>query len=135
MNYEFLKHTADIKFKAYGSNINIAFQNSAIAMFKAMYHGNVKSVLTKKIKVKGKDLESLLYNFLEELVVLLDTRDFFLSKSKIKIDEKKFTLEATLYGDNAKNYETNLEVKAITYNEMFVRKIKNIWTCQVVLDV
>ena len=135
MKYKFLKHTADVKFRAYGSTISKSFENAAVAMFKAMYPGSVKNLKTKKIKVKGKDLESLLYNFLEELIVLLDSKDFFLSKAKVKISEKDLTLTAELFGDNAKNYLANLEVKAITYNEMFVRKIKGQWVCQVVLDV
>lgn len=135
MKYEFLKHTADVKFRAYGNTLNKAFENSAIAMFKTMYGGNVKSNKTKKIKVKGKDLESLLYNFLEELIILLDSKNFFLSKVKVIINKEKMELTASLYGDNSKNYEANLEVKAVTYNEMFVRKIKDKWVCQVVLDV
>jgi len=135
IKYKFLQHTADVKFRAYGKTLNTAFANSGIAVFKTMYAGNVKPVKKIKINVKGKDLESLLYNFLEELIVLLDSKDFFLSKAKVKINEKTFTLSAEVFGDNAKNYPANLEVKAITYNEMFVKKIKDIWVCQVVVDV
>ena len=133
--YKFLKHTADIKFKAYGNTLEKAFENSAIAMFKTMYPGNVKPNMKKKIKTKGKDFESLLYGFLEKLIIMLDSKDFFISKCKVKINKDKFELVALLYGDKVKNYPTNLEVKAITYNEMFVKKIKNEWVCQVVLDV
>ena len=135
MRYKFLKHTADVKFRAFGNTLNKSFENSAIAMFKVMYPGRVNNEVKKKIKVKGKDLENLLYNFLEELIILLDSKNFFLSKISVKINTDKNELIASLYGDNSKNYDANLEVKAVTYNEMFVKKIKNIWTCQVVLDV
>lgn len=135
MRFKFLKHTADIKFQAYGNTMNKAFENSAIAMFKTMYIGRVKSIKRKRIKIKGKDLESLLYNFLEELIILLDSKDFFLSKAKVIVNKEKMELTALLEGDNSKNYEANLEVKAVTYNEMFVRKIKDKWVCQVVVDV
>ena len=135
MKYEFLKHTADVKFRAYGNTLNKAFENSAIAMFKVMYPKRINSKVKKKIKVKGKDLENLLYNFLEELIILLDSRNFFLSKISVKINTDKNELTDLLEGDNSKNYEANLEVKAVTYNEMFVKKIKGKWVCQVVLDV
>ena len=135
MKYEFIKHTADVKFQAFGNTLNKAFENSAIAMFKVMYPKRIKSKVKKKIKVKGNDLENLLYNLLEELIILLDSKNFFLSKISVKINNDKNELTALLYGDNSKNYDANLEVKAVTYNEMFVKKIKNIWTCQVVLDV
>lgn len=135
MKYEFLKHTADVKFRAYGRTKNKAFENSAIAMFKTMFPGKIKRNKKKEIKIKGKDLESLLYGFLEELIVLLDSKNFFLSKVKVKIDDKEFKLKAILEGDNSHNYEANSIVKAVTYNSMFVRKLKGKWVCQVVLDV
>jgi len=135
MDYKFLKHTADVKFQAFGNTLNKSFANSSIAMFKTMYEGKIKNKITKKISVKGKDLESLLYNFLEELLLLLDTKNFFLSKCKVKIDVEKLMLKAELSGDNLKNYNMGLQVKAVTYNEMFVKKIKDKWVCQVVLDV
>ena len=135
MRYKYLEHTADIKFQAFGSTIAEAFENAARAMFNAMHEGKVKSKFSKKIKVKGKDLENLLYNFLEELLFFLDSENFFLSNVKLKIDEKNLKLEAQLEGDEAKNYSIHLDVKAVTYNEMFVKKKKDKYICQVVLDV
>lgn len=135
MRFRFLEHTADVKFQAYGKSLEEAFENSALAMFSSMYDGKVSSKLKKKIKVKGKDYESLLYNFLEELLFLLDSKNFFVSKVKVQ-KIKNLNLTANLAGDDVKNYKTNLDVKAITYNSMFVRQI-SCWkfVCQVVLDV
>ena len=53
VKFKFLKHTADVKFRAYGKNLNELFENSSLAMFKAMYDGRVKSKKRKKIKVRG----------------------------------------------------------------------------------
>ena len=136
MKYKFLTHTADVKFRAFGKNIEEMFANSALAMFSSMYEGKVKENRTSKIKAKGKDFESLLYNFLEELLVLFDSEQFFLSKVKsLKIDKKNFKLEAEVVGDDSSKYTVHIDVKAITYNDMFVKKQKNNWVCQVVLDV
>jgi SHS2 domain-containing protein len=133
MKYKFFEHTADIKFRAYGKTLNETFENSAYAMFKTMSDDKVKEKVKIKFKVSGKDYESLLYNFLEEFLVLIDTNNFFLSKVKVKI--KDFVLEVSAVGDNVKNYETNIDVKAVTYNNMFVKKEKGKWVAQVVLDV
>ena len=136
MRFKFLEHTADIKFQAFAPTLEELFKNSASAMFGSMHDGKIKSAIKKKIKVKGKDKESLLYNFLEELLFLFDSEGFFPAKfSKIKIDKKKLILEAEILGDNSKNYEIHLDVKAVTYNEMFVKKEKNKWVAQVVVDV
>jgi SHS2 domain-containing protein len=135
MKYKFLKHTADIKFQSYGKTLEEAFENAASAMFNSMYKEKVKAKKKKKISVEGTDLENLLYNFLEELLFLLDTESLFLSKVKVKIDKEKFRLTGSVEGDEASNYSIGLDVKAITYNQMFVKKQKSGWVCQVILDV
>jgi len=136
MKFKFLEHTADIKFRAFGKTLEEVFENSALAISNIMYKGKVKEEKKLKIKVKGKDLENLLYNFLEEFLFLFDSEIFLFSGvESIKIDEKNFTAEAEVSGDDAKNYKINIGIKAITYNEMFVKKAKDGWEAQVVVDV
>jgi len=135
-NFEFLEHTADVKFRAFGKNLEEVFENSGLALISSQYKGKVKAIKKKKIKVKGKDNEALLYNFLEEVLILLE-KGFLTSKIKVKIKGQK--LEADLVGDDIKNYEVSVDVKAVTYNQMFVREEKKgkqkIWVAQVVIDV
>lgn len=137
MKFKFFEHTADMKFQGFGKTLEEAFENSAYALISIMTKDKIKSRIKKKIYVKGKDKENLLYAFLEEFLFLLDSEDFLLGKiEKIKIKEnKKYELEAEVSGDKSSNYEFNLDVKAITYNEMFVKKEKDKWACRVVVDV
>ena len=137
--YKFLSHTADVKFQAFGKSIDKAFENAFYALKETICEKiKVKSVISKRIRIQGNDLNSLLYDFLEEFLFLLDSERFLLSKiNNIQIDEKKFILNAEVFGDKANNYKFSNSVKAITYNEMFVRfdsKNKE-WKVQVVLDV
>ena len=155
MTITFLPHTADVKFQASGPTIEKAFEESAKAMFQSMCKEKISPKIKKQISVKGTDKENLLYNFLEELLFLLDTEGFFLSKAKVKItkvgkkkthkatkDHAKgeegghlFKLTADIQGDDVSKYPANLDVKAITYNQMFVKKQEDKFICQVVLDV
>ena len=138
MDFKFLEHTADIKFQAFGTSIEKAFENSALAMFNAMSNKRINARIKEEFIIDGTDLENLLYNFLEELLFLLDSKNFFVSKIKLKIignKKKSLVLKAKLFGDDAKKYETKMDVKAVTYNEMFIKKIGKNWVCQVVLDV
>jgi SHS2 domain-containing protein len=136
MKFKFLEHTADVKFQAFGKNIEEVFINSALALKETIYEKNTKKEIKKKIKIKGKDFESLLYNFLEKFLYLLEGENFILGKiEKIKIDKEKFRLEANISGDKASDYNFTNSVKAVTYNEMFVKKDKGKWVSQVVLDV
>ena len=140
MKYQFLPNTADIKFQAYGNSIEDAFTNSAYALVEIMCKEKIKDALVTKIKVNGKDFESLLVNFLGEFLFLLDSQNFILNKinriSKIQLNKnKEYELTADISGDNAKNYEIAHNIKAITYNDMLIEEKKNKWLCQVVVDV
>lgn len=136
MKFRFLQHTADIKFQAYGNSLREAFENSALALFNAIYDGKVKENKKFKIKVSGNDLENLLYNFLEEILFLIDSKNLLPEKIKIlKFDEKKFKIDAEIIGDDAKNYEISMHVKAITYNDMLIKNLKDKFEIQVVLDI
>lgn len=126
--YKYLEHTADAKFQASGKNLEEAFKNAALAMLNLMCKSEIiKLKQEKKILVKGKDLKALLYNWLEELLFLLDSENFLTGKIKklnISGKEGNHKLEASVLGDSAKNYEIFGEVKAVTYNEMFIREEK-----------
>ncbi len=134
--FKFLQHTADIKFQAFGKTLEEVFENSALALFNTLYDRKIKNKKKFKIYAKGRDLESLLYNFLEEVWVLVDCRNFLPAKIKIlKFNNKNFKIEAEIVGDNAKDYEISGHVKAITYNEMFIKQEKDKFVSQVVLDI
>lgn len=136
MKYEYLDHTADAKFRAFGNNIEEAFTNSALAFTGIMTQQEIKAAVSKKIKVKSNSLESLLFDFLEELIFLLDTEGFILSEiTKLNIDEDKFELEAEFKGDNADNYEMYTMIKAMTYHEMKIEKQENKIIIEAVPDI
>lgn len=143
MKYKFLSHTADIKFQAFGDSLEEAFENSALALSASIYEEKIESKKSYTIKAEGSDLESLLLNFLEEFLVLFDSENFILGEiQNLKIErlKNKYRLTAKVFGDDVRKYETSEHVKAITYNEMFVKsldsgKAKKTWKTQVVLDV
>ncbi len=140
MKFKFFPHTADAKFQAYGKSLDEAFSNAAFAMFSIMVDTKcVDKKLVRKISVEASDLNSLLYKFLEKFLYLLDTEYFFLSDvKKLKIVKKgtDFSLNAEVVGDKFREkYELQGSVKAITYNQMFVKKIKDRFVVQVVVDL
>ena len=138
--YEYLPHTADVKFRAYGKTLEEAFENSAFALFNVMVNtAAVKAKVSHNIKAGGSDLPSLLQQFLEQFIILLDTNNFFLAAVKkiaIKKSGRGYLLSAAVAGDEAKNYETiGPQVKACTYNSMFVKQDGKAWVAQVVVDI
>ena len=68
--FEYLDHTADCKFKAFGKTKEEQFSNAALAMFNVMVDPlSVSPQIIKEINVTGDDDCQLLYNFLEELLL------------------------------------------------------------------
>jgi len=130
--------TADVAFTAYGKSLNELFANSALAMFEVMINTKqVKERIEKKVKVKGNDLQSLMFNWLNELLVFVDSENLAFSSFDVKIDEKKIELAAACKGEeiDRKKHETRTHVKACTYHKMEIKKVKNIWQAQVILDI
>jgi len=137
MKYKFISHTADIKFQAFGDTLEETFENSFEALKETVLEKiRIKNIKNIKIKIKGNDLKELLYNFLEEIIFLLDAKGFISGKIKnLRIDEKNLMLSAEIVGDLAGKYKISNHVKAITYNDMFIKQENNRFVIQVVLDV
>ena len=75
MKYKFLKHTADVKFQAYGKTLEESFANAALAMFSVMTDvKKIKPIIKKEFNMKGIDQKQLLYKFLEEFLFLMDAK-------------------------------------------------------------
>ncbi|MEK6927280.1 MAG: archease [Nanoarchaeota archaeon] len=132
--YEFLEHTADIKIKLYGITLQEIFENSVLAVADYMSEG--KKISPNKVKiidVKGDDVNSLLYNFIEDILYLVDAEGFIPAKASITM--RGNNLHAELYGDDTKKY-TLKHIKSPTYAEMIVKNdSKKKWIAQLVLDV
>ena len=130
--------TADVAFISFGKDLNELFSNSALAMFDVMI--DTKQIIPKikkKVKIKAHDLESLMFSWLNELLVYADAENLAFSEFKMKVDGKKFELTAICKGEkiNPKKHETRTAVKSCTYHKMEIKKEKNIWKAQIILDI
>lgn len=137
--YKYLKHTADAKFQAFGSTLEGVFTNAALATAALMWDWEkIQEKKTYIVKITGRDLEQLLFKFLEEILFLLDSQMFLLhsvERIHIKSNGGNYELIATFTGDDAiPGYEIYGDVKAITYNEMRIEKNDH-YLVQVVVDM
>ncbi|HLC81439.1 MAG TPA: archease [Candidatus Nanoarchaeia archaeon] len=134
--YEFLPHTADTRIRAYGKTLEEAFINCALATTDTITdHQKIKPKTVKTIKVKSENKESLLYDFLEQFLILLDSEGFLLNSVK-KLSIKDHQLTAVVAGDtHPENYSIITHVKAITYQEMSIKKEKDLYVINFILDI
>jgi SHS2 domain-containing protein len=134
--FEFFDHTSEIKFKSWGQNLNEAFENAILAVADFIGNGQkIKHARGEVVNIKGKDKEELLYNFLEEVLVLLDSRGFLTAAANVSVLGN--TIKAELFGDDAENYEGLDHIKSPTYAEMHVLDLGSGkgWEIQCVMDV
>ncbi|MEA3399306.1 MAG: archease [Patescibacteria group bacterium] len=126
--YEFLPHTADEKFLVKASSLSDAFSTSVSAFYEILLGKNyeIKSSARKEIVLKAKKIESLLYDFLNELVFFFDDADLLLPNVEkleiIQCEDESFSLEAILSGDKKYDYDLVTEIKNMTYNEMDIKQ-------------
>ena len=141
MKYKYIEHVADLKFQAFGKSLEEAFANAAIALYDFVTKTEqIESKIEEKIEIESEDNKSLLYDFLEHFLFLIDTKQFLLHEIKeIKItrmNHEKLKLTATAAGDTVDGkYEIGGDVKAVTYNDMFIKKQDDHYVVQVLMDI
>ena len=137
MKFKFIEHTADIGIEAYGETWEEAFENAALGMFEIMT--DTKKIGTKKkmeIMASGEDMKSLLYDFLEQFLILHDSENLVFSKVKI-IELNNNKLKAEVWGEefNPDKHEDRTSVKAITYHQMEIIEKDSKKTIRFIVDI
>ncbi len=139
--YEYLDHTADAKFLAYGKTLEEAFGNAALAMSNVMIDtSTVSSTLSQYIDLTAEDLEGLLFDWLSEFLFLMDAENLIFGDFKvhsIKQEGGQFHLNATVYGEHIdpSRHMFDTEVKAATYNDIQVQPSADGWVLQAIVDI
>ena len=134
--FEYFEVTADIGFKAYGKNLNEAFENAGMAIFNIISDTNdIDAKIEKSFEISSEDEVSLLYDYLEELLFLHEVEFMLFSEFYVKITDD-LHLEATIKGEeiNWDKHERKTEIKAITFHKMDVKK-SDIVELQAIVDL
>ena len=139
-DFEFIEHTADLKFISYGNTLDDCLKNSAKAVFAATLDlDSIFPATKKKISIRAESLESLVHDFLSELIFLFSARKMVFGKFDVntKKENGDYILNAFAYGEklNLKKHKIEKEVKAVTYHDMKIEKTDSGWSIQVVCDV
>jgi len=133
--YEFLEHTADVTFKAYGRDLNELFKNAAEALEDTMVLlDEVALGETLNIEMSSDSYENLLYDWLSELLITFEVERFALKKCFVRIVGLSLTADCLGEILDLNRHRLNTEVKAVTYHNLAVTK-NDIYHAEVTLDV
>jgi len=113
----------DAEIEVYGANIEETFQNAGRAVEQLMVDlDSIAHVESREIKVSGRDLESLLYDWIEALIAIQDEDGLLFSSFVCKISKNSsgYFLLAKATGEkfDPEKHEQKTAIKAPTYHDM-----------------
>ena len=136
--FEYLEHTADVMFRAYGETAEEMLCNAASALSQAMVDpASIMAQESWTVELEGDDLEDLAYRWLSEIIFLSETESAVFSTFSLRLEQDgKMRLYGKIGGERIDLGRHALinEVKAVTRHKFAIKK-NQIWCIQVVLDV
>ena len=136
MGFEFLEHTADLRFRAWGGSLDECFENSARAMWSAVIGPDTVSAETeKKMELEADSVEVLLHDFLSELLFLFETEGLVFKDFDVSIQDKRLSAVAKGERFDHKKHKIETEIKAVTYHEMLIKEENGEWSATVLCDI
>ena len=136
-NFEFLDHPADIGFRVHPSSLEELFANCAHALISVILDpANVSAAEEWQIEAEGSDLESLLVNWLNEILYYVDTKRIVFASLLIQFLEP-LRVQCTAGGERRDpvKHPVRLSVKAVTYHQLTISKEQDKWMAEVYVDV
>ncbi|MHA1784964.1 MAG: archease [Candidatus Helarchaeota archaeon] len=121
---EELPHTADVKYFITANNMSEAFELCGYCYGLTITDiTQIKPIKKIEFKLTSEDTESLLYDFISELIYLFDTKNIIISQFSVIDVEKgenfnKLRVEGFGQEFDPNVHEIGTEVKAMTYSEM-----------------
>ena len=138
MSYKHLEHSTDAIIEVTAPNLQNAFEIAGKSVVETILDSSKIDEKSKKtVYVTGKDLSYLLYNWLDEIVILTITDGFAAKKISVKIDKNDvYGIHAVLFGEeiDIKKHEFKVEVKSPTFHEMYIEQGNQI-TLRYLLDL
>jgi len=133
--YEFLEHTADVMFVAYGKTFNELFENAAEALESTMVLlDGVAEAQSTAITVSSDSCENLLYDWLAELLIKFEVERFAVRKCFVRIVDLLLTADCLGETVDPRRHKLNTEVKAVTYHNLSIVK-NDVYHAEITLDV
>lgn len=138
MVYRYLEHVTDAFIEVTEDSLEEAFASAGAAVVDTVV--DIKSVeekTEKNITASGNDLNNLLYNWLEEIIILTITEGFVAKRFSVKVTKNgNYKIIATLFGEeiNFKKHHFKIEIKSPTLHLMEIKREKQV-TMRFLLDL
>uniref|UniRef100_A0AC35TVC7 Archease domain-containing protein n=1 Tax=Rhabditophanes sp. KR3021 TaxID=114890 RepID=A0AC35TVC7_9BILA len=141
VNFEYVDHTADIQLHGWGKSVPEAFEQTVMAMFGYMAGEitEIENSYSFDIPATGHDLNSLLFNLLDQCLYFFNTEPFFIPRviKLIDFDRTNFKITARGWGESFddKYHSLGTEVKAITYSNLQIHETPERTDAYIIVDI
>ncbi|MBV9302219.1 MAG: archease [Acidobacteriaceae bacterium] len=137
MKFELLEHPADIGFRARGRSLEGLFANCAYALVSIILDPCAIQVAAEiAVEATGSDYESLLVNFLNEVLYYVDGKGIALGRFDVgRLDPAHVRCIAGGEPRNPEMHPPRVVVKAVTYHQLKVARDETGWVAEVYVDV
>jgi len=135
--FEVLEHTADIGLRATGATLKETFAEAALGLESIAFDmASAKGTEPREIVITGEDYESLLVNFLNEVLFLLDgarlvMTDFVVEELNSAVIRACCLTESR----DAEKHPAKVVVKGVTWHQLKIEQTGGGWMAEVYLDI
>jgi SHS2 domain-containing protein len=137
VTFELLDHPADIGFRARGATLEELFATCAHALVSVILDpSNIRPIESTSIPGTGEDLESLLVNWLNEVLYHVDGQRFAPGEfAVVRVGET--SVDCTALGEpwDRERHPPRVAVKAVTYHQLKVEQTTDGWVADVYVDI
>jgi SHS2 domain-containing protein len=135
MTFEEVPHTADVKIRIHARTLEELFSDACEALMTVMYGPSRKGIMKREIFVTSSDIDSLLLDFLSEILFISDVEGIVFSKAVVHIAGQNLSAELEGETFSKKMHAKGTEVKGISYSGLTVRHDANGYMVDIVFDV
>ncbi len=135
-DFEIIDHTADIGIVARGADLKQAFATAAVALFSLIAElEDVSEAISRDMEVTADDRESLLVEWLNELIYLFEVENIIFKRFEVtELSDTRLKARGCGERMDASRHRLKGGVKAATYYMLKVDKDDG-YRVQVILDV
>lgn len=135
--YEIFEHTADLGLRVRAPDLAALFADAGRGLFSMIVEdlSAIQPLTPCNFTIPGSDLAYLLFDWLNELVYICDTRRLVFCQFSVEIASGGLTAVARGEPLDPVRHRLTHEVKAITYHQLKVEQTADGWLAEVIVDI
>jgi len=135
MSFEEISHTADVKIRARAPTLEALFSETFKALMQVMYGATRSGGIRREIRIESPDNESLLADFLSEVLFVSEVEGLVFLLARISINGTRLTAELTGEPFDPVRHSGGSEVKGISYSGLSITHDANGYMLDIIFDV